>query len=139
MQKGQYRILNEVFVFALGIAILSFVIISFGSVQDNLNLVLLENNMEAISDVFSIGIIKASMINSSIRTDIPPEFLGHQYIISIDGNIIKLTSMKNPSYIVSKELFNMNETHNIKGDIISSGEFFLISSVNNNIVIKRKI
>ncbi|HLD49262.1 MAG TPA: hypothetical protein VJB11_02765 [archaeon] len=139
MPKGQYRILNEVLLFTIGIAILSFVIISFSNVQENVNMIVMDNDLETVSDIFATGIIKSLYMNSSIRVAIPTEFSDESYIISIGGNTIKLTSTKNPSYVVSKELFNINQNHNIKGDALSSGEFFSIETRGNTTYIRRRI
>ncbi|MBI5061464.1 MAG: hypothetical protein HZB67_04075 [Candidatus Aenigmarchaeota archaeon] len=132
-EKGQYRIVNEVFLFAIGILIAIFIMMSFQDLEKKTEEYAAADQLNSISNAVFTGIIKVAGDNSTIRLRIPND--GGKYSISArDGNlIVKLTD--NPADNVTRFL-NMEE-YIIIGDV--SAEYVEISSLGNHITIRGSI
>ena len=137
--KGQYRIINEVFLFAVGVAILSFVILSFDSVKKHTNTIVMTNDLETVANIIADAITKTAGKNSTIRIEVPNSFSGNTYIISAMDGKLKLYLAENPDISFSQRLFNMDKSYIISGTVHSTGNYILVSSEGNKISIRRDL
>jgi hypothetical protein len=136
VMKGQYRIVGEILIFAIGIAITSFVIVSFQKVSDSVSRISIEDQLTSVSNLLSSGIVKAAGTDSTIRLNIPREVSGMVYRISVKDDTI-IISTANNLVSVSKQIFNIGHPYIISGDVFSSAEYIDIVSSDSNIMIKR--
>jgi len=137
--KGQYRVVREIILFAIGVAITSFVVISFSNVQTDVSELALQDHMAEVSSVIISGIIEVaeSGQNSSVTLEIPEKISGEVYRITASNDELKLMVFDNPNIYVTQKLFNMSQTYFITGDIVSTSKFIKIELEFPNIVIKR--
>ena len=140
--KGQYKVLTEVILFGLGVAIASFVILSFQTVQTNVIELAVEDNMRSVSNLITTAVIKVAEAGvASMRLEIPKDISEHSYIISVDGDLLVLASLEKPDINVTQQLFNITQNHNIiiMGNVLSSSSRYLeVSSEDGiNIIIRR--
>lgn len=136
--KGQYKIVSEVLLFAMGVAITSFVVISFQNVRDSISEMSIEDQLGAVSNLLSSGIIKAAEIDSIVRLRIPKDVSGMAYKVSLENNNITISTVEKPVF-VSKQIFKIGHPYSIKGGIYSSAEYVDIVSSNLSITIKRSL
>lgn len=140
--KGQYRILGEIFVFTIGIVLVSMVIASFQGIQESVDELLIKDNLNTISSLLVSGIVKASIENNLIiRMEIPQRVSYRTYQMEIDGDLLVLSDSKTPEINVTQELFNITKNHNIViiGDRLQSAARYIEISQDeaDNILIKR--
>lgn len=144
MLKGQYRIVTEIIIFGIGVGILSFIIVNFSSVEDSVSKTAINSQLRSVSNIAMLGIVKASInVNSSIRVDIPSGFSGNDYVVSMEGgcrtgrNCLLMLSRYDGSINVSRSIFNINQSYNITGWVISSANYIDIISNNSDITFRR--
>lgn len=137
--RGQYQIVNEVVIFAIGIAITSYVAFSFSGVQKNISYMTKVDQIDSVASMLSLSIIKSAETtgNNTISLHIPKTISGSEYVIKASGNVLFIYFLKEPHLNVSKQLFNINETHSITGEIISSAEYIEIQKLGNSIKLVR--
>ncbi|MFH0832567.1 MAG: hypothetical protein V1900_02520 [Candidatus Aenigmatarchaeota archaeon] len=144
--KAQYRILEEILIFSLGIAIVSFVMINFQHLHDSMSGVAIESQLTSVSNMLTAAIIKSSLSNNSvIRMSIPETISDNEYQIKIadsggrtcnvgDECLLKLSCTDT---IISQRLFNISQTHNIIGNVVSGSRYIRIVSNSTDIVVER--
>lgn len=137
--KGQYKIVSEIMLFAAGVAIASFVIISFSGVKDVITRNAMNDQLASVSDLIATAIIKASQSNSVVRIEVPATISGEAYRISVidknrntgvctKGNDCFL-NLSLGSGSEAKQVFNISQNYNIKGDVASTAAFIEIISM----------
>jgi len=138
--KGQYRIVTEVMLFAIGVAITSYVILSFGNVHAAIADLSLRDNMDGVANLVVNGLVKASAIkNTTLRIEIPDKIAQYTYKIALSGDQINVSSMDKPDIFVIKQLFNMSQNYIISGETVSSAKFIEIVFDGTQIKIKRSV
>lgn len=137
--KGQYKIVVEIMLFAIGLSITSYVILSFGNVQRSVENVTTIDNMDLVGDVIIDGIIKASQIgNSTVKLTIPEHISSSNYKVTIENDEMTISSLQNPSIFVKRQIFNISQIYSISNrSIVSAAKFIEIKSDGTNIWIKR--
>ncbi len=137
--KGQYRIVSEIMLFAAGVAIASFVIVSFSGAKDVIGKNAVSDQLVSVSDLIATSIIKASQGNSVVRIRVPATISGEAYRISVidkeqntgtcaKGNDCFLNlSLSSSSY--ARQVFNISQNYIIKGDVASTAAFIEIVAV----------
>lgn len=144
--KAQYRIVAEILLFAMGIAILSFVVVNFQHIQNFSSDVSTRDQMRTVSNLVLSAIIKSSLSNNSLITvEIPTEIFDNIYAVSVfDKNRNRcdvgdecFLEVSNQYTNVSQQLFNISQTHNIIGSVVSSIGSIKISSNATHIVVGR--
>jgi tagatose-1,6-bisphosphate aldolase len=137
--KGQYRIINEIIIFTIGIAITSYVAFSFYGIQKNVSNITKTDQIESISNLVAAAIVKSAETgyDNTITLRIPKTISGSAYAVKARGNTLTVYYIKEPEINVTKQLFNINQTHNITGEIVSSSEYIEIQNTANNIKLKR--
>lgn len=137
--KGQHAILSEIMLFAVGAVMTSFILLNYQNVHENMSALTVKDGMLYVNDLLSTGIIKSAESHAIVRIRIPDEISGHIYTISASGNNIVLSSFENPWINVTRQLFNISQSHNItiKGNILlSSSEYLQIRPFGSNISIE---
>jgi hypothetical protein len=137
--KGQYRVIMEVLLFGIGVAITSFILINFANLQKNTSIVSTEDQMETVLNSITNGIVKASqMPNSIIRIEIPKSVSGKTYKLFIQNkNNIVAVDLEDTSINVSRKLFNLNESLLIKGEVVSSAGIVEIKNDGSTMIMQR--
>jgi hypothetical protein len=140
--KGQYRVLTEVMIFGIGIAITSFIILSFQTVENSISKISLEDNLLSVSNIITTSIVKVADGDTDIlRLKIPQSIAEQSYLISIDNDMLVLRFTEKPEINVTQQLFNITQNHNIiiMGNFLDSSSRYLeISSDNGVDIIIRK-
>lgn len=141
MSKGQHTIVREVFLFAIGVAITSFIVLSFNNVKNTSTNLALEDQMTKVANTVAGSVIKLSQIkdNSTIKLSLPEKLSEEIYIIKMNENGIRVYIFENPSINITKKMFNITKSYVISGEVVSTGKFFEIVSENSNIWIRRAV
>ncbi len=138
--KGQYRIVMEIMLFGIGIAITSFVLVSFHDIQKNTDEISVRNQMDTVLNSVLNGIVKSSLTKSSIvRVEIPQTIAGRTYTIFVQNNK-NLTAMdlKDSSINASREIFNIDAPNNrVSGEVTSSARVVEIAYDGSKITVQR--
>lgn len=138
--KGQYRILMEVMLFAIGVAIASFVLISFGDLQESTESVSIKDQMNTVLNVVINGAVKASLTPGSVvRVPIPPTISGRTYMIFVQGDKnLTAIDLNEPAINVTREIFNIDEPNKrLQGNVVSSAGIVEITNDGAKIIIQR--
>jgi len=133
---GQYRVLNEILIFAVGVAITSYVALSFSGVKDIIGLVSTTDKLDNTANNILNAIVRASEANSSLVIEIPETISEKAYMIRVlDGNGGAcdkgddcFLNLSTTDVSIAKQLFNISQNYNIKGDVHSTARFLTISS-----------
>ncbi|MBI4174184.1 MAG: hypothetical protein HY517_00940 [Candidatus Aenigmarchaeota archaeon] len=145
--KGQYRIISEIILFAVGILITSYVIVNFNSLQSATQEITLDDQMNNIADIVATAIVKVStQDNATVRLTIPDRISDSIYRISIKdaggGKII--VSKMDGTASVERQIFNINYNNTINtgsvinnSEVVSSAQFIEIVK-NEKITILRR-
>lgn len=134
--KGQYRIISEILLFAIGIMITSFVILNFSTLEVSVKKISLNDQLEGIADSVSTAIAKlANTDNATIRLAIPEKVSNSAYRISIkdvDGGKLIINTLDG-SATIERELFNINYDNTVSSnnvinnsDVVSGAKFIEI-------------
>ena len=142
---GQYRILSEVLLFTLGVAITSFVILSFQNVREYITQSSVENQLESVSSLVSSSVVKVSGRNSAISLRIPDKLSEMDYRIYADCDETKcaiIAATLNSFASSSKQIFNMGLDNIISGDVPSASRYVEVASLSstpkNTVEIRRQ-
>ena len=146
--KGQYTIFSEVMLFAAGVAIASFVIISFSSVKETISKNSVNDQLASVSNLIVTSLVKVSQEKSVLRIKIPDAISGKGYRIKFvkdsQGNPCEKgkdcflnLSINGDSY--TKQAFNISQNYKIVGNIPSTAAYIEIVSVNDQIRIERSV
>lgn len=130
--RGQYRILSEVLLFTLGVAITSFVILSFQNARDYITRSSMENQLEAAANIVSSSVIRGSGKNSVIILRVPDRLSEAAYRIFADCDENECTmnaAALESKFSASRRLFNMGLEHNIRGDVTSTSRYLEVVSL----------
>ena len=134
--KGQYRVVSEILIFAIGVAITSFIVMSFQNISGSISSISIEDQLTSVSNLVRSGIIKGAGTDSIIRLRIPRDVSGMIYKISLEDNNITISTIKEP-VSVSKQIFNIGHPYIISGKVFSSAEYINIVSSGSEIRIER--
>lgn len=137
--KGQYRIVKEILLFAIGIGIATFILVSFQSVYDNVSEITLKDQLVNVGDLVAGGLVKSveSDSQSVIRMQIPEDVSGEIYRIRLNGNVMTVEVYGNPDISVSRNIFEYNATYDVKGDVVSTAKYIEVYFDDPDLIIKR--
>lgn len=138
--KGQYRIVMEIMLFGIGIAITTFVIMNFNNLQANIETASLKNQMDPIINDVINAIIKASHTeNSTIRIEIPTTISQRPYKLFIeDWENLTVIDLKDPTINITRKIFNIDEPNKrIEGEVVSGGGIVEVTYNSTNIIMQR--
>ena len=134
--KGQHRIINEILIFTIGIAITSFILVSFQNISDGMSRISVQDQLTSVSNLISSGIIKVAGTQATVSLKVPRDVSGMMYKIQLEDNTLTLYTIENP-ILVSRQIFNIGRPYIIKGEVFSSAEYIDIRSDISGIVIER--
>jgi hypothetical protein len=139
--KGQHTILREVFLFAIGVAITSFIVLSFNNVKYSASELALEDQMLKVADTVAGSIVNIAETkqNATIRIILPEKLSDEIYRIKLSDDSVSVFLFTDPSINITKKIFNITKTYVIAGEVVSTGRFFEIVSENKNIRIRRAV
>jgi hypothetical protein len=130
--KGQYRILIEILLFAIGVSITSFIVISFRDVQLFLTERSSESQMESVSNYVSSAIMNIRY-NSTSKIKIPEKISESDYVILADCDESKcqlnVTTVSFNGINVTKQLFNMGLDYIITGSVAGASKYIEITYI----------
>ena len=138
--KAQNRIITEILLFAIGIILTSYVIISFGGIEDSVNKITLMDDFSIIADYVTSAVIKVSETdNSAIRLSIPVQLSRNTYKIQLKGNdenTITISSFENPELKLVQHLYKIRNKI-ILSEVISTAKHIKVVNNNNEIMVRR--
>jgi hypothetical protein len=137
--KGQHRIVMEIMLFSIGIAITGFVVINFQDLRESADELSIKDQLNTVLNDVINSVIKSSLTyNSSLRIDIPYTVSGHSYKIYVNNGNLIAADMKDRSLSVTRKIFNIDEpNNNIQGEVYSGAGIVEITNTNGKIIIQR--
>jgi hypothetical protein len=137
--KGQYRILMEVMLFALGIAITSFVMVNFRDLRTSTDEISIKDQLNTVLNSVINAVVKSSLTaNSAIRTDIPYTVSGHSYKIFVENKYLTALDTVDQSIRVSRKIFNIDEPMNrIEGEVYSGAGVVEVTNDGTKVIVQR--
>ncbi|MEM7816409.1 MAG: hypothetical protein QXZ20_00685 [Candidatus Aenigmatarchaeota archaeon] len=138
-QKGQVRLILELFLFALGIMIALFSSSFFNKFLNWFSQVAEEGQLELAANVISCGIVKAHELNANatINLDLLSSINENSYFIEAFDNQLLLYDIYNYSLRSSTGLFYISEDKNINGSVGSSTGKIIVRASEYSIEILR--
>ncbi|MBI4896501.1 MAG: hypothetical protein HY832_03040 [Candidatus Aenigmarchaeota archaeon] len=135
--KGQYKVISQILIFAIGIAVAGFVLISFDRVGNVVHDASINDGLVGVSDIIVNAISRAvQQDGTNITIQIPKKIGDTPYTIAMNATHLILKPMGVSSITVSREVFNIDAQYTVIS-IPSSAEFIDISFSNNNVGMKR--
>lgn len=137
--KGQVRIILELFLFALGIMIALFASHFFSNFSEWVNIESLRDQFEATGNLVANGIVKVHNINAnaSLRLDILSTVNEKSYIIDIAGDKLLLYYLYDPTKRWVQGTFYISANKNINGSVSSGLGEMIIKSYDSTIELTR--
>ncbi len=137
--KGQYRIIKEVILFAIGVGIAVFVLFSFSKLEKDIEVVTMQNRMRVIASDIRNAIFKLyeSGANSTIYLEIPEKLGDNVYVIKLIDDNITLFLYDNPKINVTEKIFNISQDNLISGEVASISKYIEITRSGSNIILRR--
>jgi hypothetical protein len=126
--KGQYKIVSEIFIFAVGIVVTAFILLSFQDLGKRTGDYASLDQLTQLSDSVAASILKASESNSTVRLQLG----SGSYRVAVENGYLIISMADNPKINVTRFL-NMGE-YNIKGNTVS--EYIIIAANGNTIDIR---
>jgi hypothetical protein len=138
--KGQYQIINEFFLFLIGVFVVVFVTTSLNEIQQHLTEMSINSKFEQISNYISSAVVKSIEYeaNTTVRIKIPVKINDISYGILINNNNLTVYDLDNIKRSISSGIFNISSKKNIICDEASSAKYILIKNTDNNITIIRE-
>ncbi len=143
---GQYHIASEILLFAAGLAIASFVAVTFDDLRDSIAETTTRDQMLTVSNLISASLIKGIAENTTIRILVPETISNEVYTISFErivggeciiGDCVLRLRTVDSKATVTQQIFNISQSHIINGNVYSGARYIEISSAGNRITISR--
>ncbi len=136
--KGQYQIINEFFLFLIGVFVVVFVTTSLTGVQQYLARMSAESKFEQISNYVSSAVVTSLEYdaNTTVRIKIPVRINDISYGILISDNILTLYDLNDIERNFSITLFNLSSKKNIMCDESSGAKYLLIKNAENITIVR---
>ncbi len=111
--KGQFRIINEMLIFGIGIFLVVFVAQNFQAIQGPVSKISMQDQLTEVSDTISTAVIKAYTTGpgSSVKIRLPSRISETAYSIKIQDNKLLVQSQRDASISVTNELFKIGGTY----------------------------
>ena len=138
MSFGQFKLVEETFLFLIGIVLISIILFSFRTAETRLESASINDQFSSIAEYVLNGIVKiAEFDNASIQLRIPKRISDKIYVISFEGDNLTVYDYENPSIKVSEELRGLEESKTFSGYVFSTAGYIIIKAENNKISIGR--
>ncbi len=138
--KGQYQVIFEIMLFAIGVSIASFVLVNFQNLKEKTDEISIKDQMNTILNSVINGIVKASVAdNSIVKVTTPQTISGRSYKIFIENNqYITIEDLTDSSIQSTRKILNLNKPGDrIKGEVTSASAQALITYDGNEIILTR--
>ncbi|MCD6367697.1 MAG: hypothetical protein J7L45_01285 [Candidatus Aenigmarchaeota archaeon] len=133
MKKGQNLILEQVFIFAIGVIIFIMVYFSFLSISNNIESVSRDDQMKEVGSYITSCIVKSCLgpEESRFAYKIPKDLSGKQYSGELGNGELNITVDENTFS------FPINISCSIEGNFTSRTGMIEISKRNGKILVER--
>lgn len=134
--KGQYTVVQELLLFAIGILVVVFVVSIFSNIEDTVTEYTVAQNIEKIGNRIMNGITKVlenEEMNATIVIEVPILLSNHVYKISIGRELNISTKVAT----FSQNIFNISNKYNISGEAMSSAGRIKIEYNQTHITLRR--
>lgn len=137
--RGQYEVVNEVFLFMLGILIVTTLAASLETVRASLQSLNMKRNYEQVGAAVGSFFLHSFLAgeNTTIALGLPPLIGDEPYRLVCDDNSLRIEELNNPENNVTYALFNISSEKTLACDELSSGIFFRIRNSGNVISLTR--
>ena len=145
IKKGQTRVVGEMLFFAIGVLILSYIIITFGIVQTGVHELSRNDQLQSVANYIKTGTIRLTNLDNlggtepgiNITIELPQSIAGEDYGIELskDGdNKLTVFLLSDPNVYVTEELFNIGSDYNIEESVFTGNARYYILMLNGNAI-----
>ncbi|MBI2971228.1 MAG: hypothetical protein HYY37_02290 [Candidatus Aenigmarchaeota archaeon] len=146
--KGQYIIVNEILIFAIGLAITSFVILNFALLENTLKEKATRSQLSLVSDAIASAIVivgKTNATNMTVSFSVPETVSEQPYLMRIhdaNGRVCErgercLLNISTASVSFTREIFKLEESYNLRGSVHSATRYVQVRSAGGTIDLLR--
>jgi hypothetical protein len=137
--KGQYLVVNEVLIFAFGVAIAVFILLNFQTLKLVFKNISIEDQLFDVSNLIKTGVVKAveTGANTTVRLHVPQKLSNEVYKIYVTNDVLVVSLLRDSKVNVTQEFFNLSSQYNIIGSVVSSAEYVDITFNGTAVEIKR--
>jgi len=135
--KGQSPIFEQVMLFSIGVAILIACLSIFNIYEVYFTDIMMEDQLNEVEGFIISNILRLSKKgeNFSMALEIPSRILNQIYEVNLSDNGINITTMESTAYVESG-IYNLTESFEFSGSIISSHGKHIIYKKGNKIIIE---
>ena len=136
--KGQERIIGEILIFAIGLAITSFVVVNFDSVEQSIDAISSTDQLDRIADVVQAAVVKVSLAgDATVRLHVPAQISANDYRIQLVDDHVLVSLLDNETQ-VTRKIFNINKKYVISGNVVGSAEYVEVTATGNQLMLARR-
>jgi len=137
--KGQYEVVNEVFLFMLGILIITILATSLETVKTSLQTLNLKRNYEQVATLITSLVVHSfvSGENTTLSFALPPLIAEEVYVINCRNNELVVEELNNPLNNLSSSLFNIPIEKTVACSELSSARYFYLRNTAQDLSIGR--
>lgn len=134
-RKGQTRIVGEMLLFAVGVLILSYIIVTFGIVQTGVYDLSVNDQLQGIANHVKSAAMKLTSTDDAVTSmiiDLPLTLSGQEYVIKLMTDettgkpMVNVSIITDPDRHVNEELFNTGSVYNIAETVLRSSSAYYI-------------
>ena len=135
--RGQSPIFEQVMLFSIGVAIFIACLSIFNIYEAYFTDIMMEDQLNEVEGFIISNILRLSKKdeNFSMALEIPRRILNQIYEVNLSDNGISITTMGSTAYVESG-LYNLTESFEFSGSIISSYGKHIIYKKGNKIIIE---
>lgn len=135
--KAVSLIFEQALLFAFGVTIFIACIAAFNNYGSYFSSIGSNDQLTELSEYVSSNIIKLSEREgeSSLKVTVPKKILSESYIMELSSQGLNITIPATKAYR-STSLFNMNQSYELKGRVVSTAGNMIIIKTGNQIIIK---
>lgn len=128
--KGASRIVSEVLLFAIGIAITLFVIVQFNAVENNIGEQSFYSQLSEVSNSVMNAIKDAGSAESAyIKLEMPPKLSDKDYVITLVNDpkkllVVSMAGDQSRNFV--REIFNIEPGYSVSGSVASGSRFVAV-------------
>ncbi len=135
-QKGQTRIVGEMLLFAVGVMILSYILITFGILQTGINELSVADQLQGVNNYIKTSFMTVANTEAdrvNITIELPLKVSGHEYIIEIYNDEVTLDDYYLVTYLITEpstnttgQLFNSRNDYIIEETVLRSTNVYYV-------------
>ncbi len=137
--KGQYEVVNEVFLFMLGILIVTIIAASLETVKTSLLSLNLKRNYEQVATLITSLVVHSFVAgeNTTLSFTLPSLIAEEVYSMNCEGNELRIEELNNPLNNLTYPLFNIPIEKTVACSELSSARYFYLRNTAQNLSIRR--